>query len=203
MITDTDIARMAAIKDLCPQFHLSLQSACDSTLRRMNRHYNVSEYMDLVKKLRTAFPGCAVTTDIMTGFPGETETEFAETLENLRRIGFANIHIFPFSRRAGTVADTLPGQVPENIKHARVAAVAEVAASTGLAFRRSMIGTVINVLFEREKPDSKPIPHGFSENYTNVVLPGVKLNPGETYRNKLLPVRIISARETGCEGELV
>jgi threonylcarbamoyladenosine tRNA methylthiotransferase MtaB len=204
MITDGDIKRMTAIKGLCPQFHLSLQSACDETLRRMNRHYNISGYKELVGKLRTAFPGCAITTDIMTGFPGETDAEFNETLENLREIGFANIHIFPFSRRAGTTADTMPGQIPEAVKHARAAAVAEVAALTGLEFRRSMVGTVVNVLFEREKPDGNHqlTPHGFSENYTNVVLSGVYLAPGETYRNKLLPVRILSADGEGCAGEL-
>jgi threonylcarbamoyladenosine tRNA methylthiotransferase MtaB len=110
-LTDDEIDRLSAVKPLCPHFHLSLQSACDDTLKRMKRRYSFAEYSTVVKKLRAHFPGCAITTDVMTGFPGETEAEFLKGLQNIDSIGFADMHIFPFSRRAGTVADTLEDQV--------------------------------------------------------------------------------------------
>ena len=106
------IARLKRQEKLCPQFHLSLQSGCDATLRRMNRHYTAEEYRTIVKNLREAFPNAAVTTDIMVGFPGETEEEFAESLAFEREIGFAKVHVFIYSRRSGTAAAAAPRQVP-------------------------------------------------------------------------------------------
>ena len=113
------IDRLKLQDKLCPQFHLSLQSGCDETLRRMNRHYDAQEYRAIVRNLRAAFPNCAITTDIMVGFPGETEKEFAESLAFAEEIAFAKVHVFSYSRRPGTRANDAPDQVPEQVKNQR------------------------------------------------------------------------------------
>ena len=102
LLTDEDIARMAAQKKLCPHFHLSLQSGSGATLKRMNRHYTPDEYYDIVLRLRKAFPDCAITTDIMVGFAGETDEEFKESCEFAQKVGFAAMHVFTYSIREGT-----------------------------------------------------------------------------------------------------
>jgi threonylcarbamoyladenosine tRNA methylthiotransferase MtaB len=201
MFNDADIKRLAKIPGLCPQFHLSLQSACDKTLARMNRKYTILQYIQLVNKFRAYFPGCAITTDVMTGFPGETDEEFAVTLENLRAIGFADIHVFPFSRREGTAADTMTAQIPESVKHARARAVAEIAAYSKQVYHESMIGKIYSVLFEREKPGDT-VPHGFAENYVKVMLHGVQLAPRETFRNRVLDVCVTGTCTDGVIGEV-
>ena len=116
LISDEDIKRMAEQPKMCPQFHLSLQSGCDKTLKAMNRKYNSSEYAEIVTKLRNAFEDCAITTDIMVGFPGETDEDFEESLNFAKEIGFAKSHIFPYSIREGTVAAKRPDQVTKAVK---------------------------------------------------------------------------------------
>lgn len=106
---------------LCPQFHLSLQSGCDATLKRMNRHYDAAEYARIAGSLRRHFDNCAVTTDIMVGFPGEDEAEFAQSLAFAEEIALAKAHVFAYSRRPGTRAADMPGQVPRAVKEARSA----------------------------------------------------------------------------------
>jgi threonylcarbamoyladenosine tRNA methylthiotransferase MtaB len=202
MFSEADVERLAKIPGVCPQFHLSLQSACDKTLLRMNRRYNINEYIHLVDLFGRYFPDCAITTDVMTGFPGETDEEFAETCVNLEKIGFADIHVFPFSRRAGTVADTMFGQLPESVKQSRARIVADIAARSRLAYLQSMIGKTVNVLFEREKPGDF-YPHGFAENYVRVSLPNVKPAPGETYRNRLLAVKVTGVLNGAVLGKIV
>lgn len=112
LLTDADIARLAAVPQLCGQFHLSLQSGCDATLARMNRHYTTARYREIAGALREKFPGCAITTDVITGFPGETPEEFAETCGFVREMGFAMVHIFPYSERRGTAAASMPDPFP-------------------------------------------------------------------------------------------
>ena len=137
-------------ENLCPHFHLSMQSGSDAVLARMKRKYDTARYYESVRLLKEAFPGCAVTTDMIVGFPGETEEEFAESLAFIRKCGFAAMHVFPYSRRPGTPADRLPGQLGNAVKEARSAAAIAVAAEMNRSFREHMIGTVQEVLFEEE-----------------------------------------------------
>jgi len=118
-ITEDTIARMKAQPKLCPQFHLALQSGCDTTLKRMNRHYTTAEYAQLCARLRHHFPHCAITTDVMVGFPGETDEEFAASLRFVEEMDFSRVHVFAYSRRPGTIADKLPNQVDNSEKTRR------------------------------------------------------------------------------------
>ena len=148
LISDEDIKRMSALPKLCPQFHLSLQSGCDETLKRMNRRYDTGEYKLLADKLRTAFPGCAITTDIMAGFPGETDDEFAKTLSFVKQSAFAKTHIFPYSRRPGTPAAGFPDQVDKNLKTLRCKQLSEATKASEIDYLSSLKGKVCSVLFE-------------------------------------------------------
>ena len=139
---------LKALPNLCPQFHLSLQSGCDTVLKRMRRKYDTARFLESVTLLNAHFPGCAVTTDMIVAFPGETEAEFAEGLDFIRSCGFADMHIFPYSRRPGTPADKMPGQLPNAVKEARSRAAIAVAAEMSENYRRSLIGTQQPVLFE-------------------------------------------------------
>lgn len=153
------------IDKLCHHFHLSLQSGCNNTLKVMNRHYTAEEYENAVKLLRSTFPSCSITTDIIVGFPGETEEDFKESLDFVRRIGFAKIHIFPYSKREGTRAAAMNGQHTKATKAERVKRMEQVEAECRYAFWRSMIGTVQEVLPEDEKDGYL---HGFTRNYCPV-----------------------------------
>lgn len=190
------IRRLAAQKKLCSQFHLSLQSGCDATLRRMNRHYDTAEYREIVQNLRAAFPNAAITTDIMVGFAGETEQEFAESLAFAEEIGFAKVHVFAYSRRPGTVAYSAPDQLTKEIKDRRSKAMIEVTLGTMREFFQRQVGQTAGVLFERECAPG--VYEGYTENYTPVTVSSEKPLHGQ-----ILPVRITSAGEDGCTGELL
>ena len=127
-VTEDFCARAAKLENLCPHFHLSMQSGCDATLRRMNRKYDTARFYESVDLLRKHFDRPAVTTDMIVGFPGETEEEFAQSLEFIRRCAFAAMHIFPYSRRPGTPAAAMPGQVPKAVKEERAGRAAEITA---------------------------------------------------------------------------
>lgn len=157
------------LPNLCPQFHLSLQSGSDTVLRRMHRRYDKDRFRKSVDLLRTSFPGCAVTTDLIVGFPGETEEEFSETLDFMREIGFSQMHIFPYSRRPGTVADRLPDQVDPAVKDERAAKAAAVAEELSSAYRAAMTGQTHPVLFEQQEGDFYT---GHAPNYVKVYVPG-------------------------------
>jgi threonylcarbamoyladenosine tRNA methylthiotransferase MtaB len=162
-MTDSEIEKLSKIKNLCPHFHLSLQSACDKTLKAMNRRYTVDEYIAVASKLRKNFPNTAITTDVIVGFPGETEEDFIESCVNIKKTGFSDIHIFPYSKREGTAASLMDDQVPEKIKHDRVKILSEIVEDMKKAYAETMRGKTLKVLFEREK---KPGIHvGFTENY--------------------------------------
>lgn len=190
------IQRLAAQKKLCPQFHLSLQSGCDATLRRMNRHYDTAEYREIVQNLRAAFPNAAITTDIMVGFAGETEQEFAESLAFAEEIGFAKVHVFAYSRRPGTVAYSAPDQLTKEVKDRRSRAMIEVTLGTMREFFQRQVDQTAGVLFERECAPG--VYEGYTENYTPVTVSSEKPLHGQ-----ILPVRITSAGEDGCTGELL
>ena len=150
VITEEFCLRMKKYPNLCPQFHLSMQSGSDTVLSRMRRKYDTARYLESVELLQAHFPGCAVTTDMIVAFPGETEAEFAESLAFIRKCGFADMHIFPYSRRPGTPADKMPGQHNNATKEERSRAAIAVAEEMNRAYRENLVGTVQEVLFEEE-----------------------------------------------------
>ena len=193
---DDLIARLAAQPKFCPQFHLSVQSGCDATLTRMRRRYTTAQYLELLEKLRRAFDLPGITTDLMVGFPGETDGEFAQTLDFLTKAGFAKVHIFPYSPRPGTAAAVMPGQVDAAVKEQRARLATRAAAQTRDAFLASMAGRAEPVLFERS---SHP---GFQEGHTpngvHVLLAG-----GQDLRWQLRQTRITGVEGESCLGELL
>ena len=195
-LTPPVIARLAAQEKLCPQFHLSLQSGCDDTLRRMNRHYTTAEYRQIVGDLRKAFPNCAVTTDIMVGFAGETEEEFAKSLAFAKEIAFAKVHVFAYSRRPGTRAYDMPGQVPNRVKEERSRQMIAATLETQRAFFAAQTGRVEEVLFEQER--DRNVYEGYTRNYTPV-----RVASAAPLQGQILQVRLTQALEDFCLGELV
>ncbi len=149
-ITEEFCKTLGAYDNLCPQFHLSLQSGCDATLKRMNRKYDMARYETSVRLLRETWESCAITTDLICGFPGETEEEFSETLQSIARIGFSAMHIFPYSKRAGTRAASMPNQVPKCEKEARAKRASAVASEMRNRYLQSFVGKTVSVLFEEE-----------------------------------------------------
>lgn len=143
------IGRIRECDKLCPHFHLSLQSGCDETLKRMNRKYTVAQYSEIVDGIRESFPDAAVTTDIMVGFPGETEEEFEKTAAFVRKIGFADAHIFQYSPREGTPAARRSDQVPPEIKEERSKRIMAITQETKRQFLNSFVGKTVEVYFER------------------------------------------------------
>ena len=147
-LSEDVIRRMAKQKKLCPQFHLSLQSGCDATLKRMNRRYNAAEYQACCELLREEFDHPAITTDVIVGFPGETEEEFAETERFLKAIHFYEMHIFKYSRRAGTRAADMLDQVPEGTKSVRSDILLALEKQQSLEYRGRFLGTEEEILLE-------------------------------------------------------
>lgn len=193
-ITDEMIASFASCKKFCPQFHLSLQSGSDTVLQRMNRHYNAGEYARLVKKLRDAFDDAAITTDIITGFPGETPEEFEETLRFAERIRFEKVHVFPFSVREGTKAATMEGQIPNAVKNERAATLSSLCEEIRQKAFRETIGKTVSVLFEAPKNGAQ---FGYTKNYTPVCV-----QTDKTLTGKILNVRIKDTKDDVCIGDL-
>ena len=186
-LTPEVIARMAKEEKLCPQFHLSLQSGCDGTLRRMNRHYTTAEYREIVENLRKAFPNCAITTDIMVGFAGETEEEFQASLEFAKEIAFAKVHVFAYSRRPGTRAYDMPDQVSNRVKEERSRKMIQVTRATQQAFLQEQVGRVEEVLFEQQK--ERGLWEGYTRNYTHVLMPSGKDLSGQLIQTRLVQVQ--------------
>ena len=195
-LTPEVIARMAKQEKLCPQFHLSLQSGCDATLKRMNRHYTTAEYRQIVHNLRQAFPNCAITTDIMVGFAGETEEEFAASLAFAKEIAFAKVHVFAYSRRPGTRAYDMPGQVTNKVKEERSRQMIAATLATQRDFFAAQVGRVEEVLFEQER--EKNVYEGYTRNYTPV-----RVASAVPLQGQVLPVEITQALEDCCLGRLV
>lgn len=192
-ITDDIIARLKAQPKLCPQFHLALQSGCDATLKRMNRHYTTAEYADLCARLRQHFPDCALTTDVMVGFPGESQQEFEESLRFVDSIAFARVHIFAYSRRPGTNADRLPNQVDNREKARRSKEMQNVCNKSAEAYAAHYVGKTVSVLLETPYPDG--IIDGHTDTYLTVM---VKTDKPE---GSLLPVRITHRKGDTLYGE--
>ena len=184
---------LSGYPNLCPQFHLSLQSGSDTVLKRMHRKYDTARYLESVRLLRQYFPGCAVTTDLIVGFPGETEEEFSESLAFLKTCGLSMFHIFPYSRRKGTPAADMPGQIPNAVKERRAAAAASAAAELEAQYHTSMLGTTQQVLFEQEE---NGLYAGHAMNYVKVYVQAADLH------NEIRAVRVTELYRDGVLGEL-
>ena len=191
IITAEFCEKMRHLPNLCPQFHLSMQSGCDSVLARMKRKYDTARYYQSVELLKSAFPGCAITTDMIVAFPGETEEEFAESLAFIRKCGFADMHIFPYSRRPGTPADKMPGQHPNAVKEARSRAAIAVAEEMSRTYREDLVGTTQRVLFEEPEGEYYT---GHAPNYVKVYVTGDGLH------NQIRDVRITGVYKDGVLG---
>ena len=166
IITEDFLRQIKAYEKLCPHFHLSLQSGCDETLKRMNRHYTAKEYLQAVSLIRQYFQDPAITTDVIVGFPGETEEEFAESKRTVEKAAFSEVHVFPFSRRKGTKADQMPDQLTRSQKEARVTSMMELTRKLQNAYLRSFLGKELSVLVEEEiVVEGNRYQVGFSRNY--------------------------------------
>ena len=194
-LDEEDIALFSSLPQFCPHFHLSLQSGCTATLQRMGRFYTAPEYAALVERLRKAFPNAAFTTDIMVGFPGETQEEFSESLRFCEQLGFAKMHVFSYSRRPGTLADQMPGQVSAEEKGRRSLLMREAADRSRVRFLASQQGQLCTVLFEQRAADGTFTGH--SENYTPV-----RVRTQEELGRQIRPVRLTGLLEDGMCGEL-
>ena len=194
IITESFCREMKKFPNLCPQFHLSMQSGCDTVLFRMKRKYDTARYLESVTLLKEHFPGCAVTTDMIVAFPGETEEEFRQSLAFIQKCGFADMHIFPYSRRPGTPADKMPGQHDNATKEERSRTAIAVAEEMSRAYRENLIGTEQEVLFEEPE---KGYFAGHTPNYIKVYV------RGENLHNEIRRVRITGLCREGVEGELL
>ncbi len=194
-ISEEMLTRLRNEEKFCPQFHLSLQSGCDATLLRMNRHYDSAFYRELIKRIRKIFPDCSITTDIMVGFAGETDEDFERSLQFAREIGFAKAHIFAYSRRKGTKADLYENQVENAVKAKRSQIMIAECKKCEDAFIESQLSRVFPVLFEQYE---NGYCEGYTENYTRVRVPGDKCICGQIFNVKLL-----SREGECCIGEIV
>ena len=194
IVTEEFCEKMAQLPNLCPQFHLSMQSGCDTVLARMKRKYDTARYYESVRLLNAYFPGCAVTTDMIVAFPGETEEEFRESLAFIRQCGFADMHIFPYSRRPGTPADKMPGQLGNATKEERSRAAIAVAEEMRRAYNENLIGTTQAVLFEEKDGEFFT---GHALNYVKVY------TRGEELHNAVKNVTVTGLYKDGVIGAIV
>ena len=195
VITEDFCRRLAAAGKLCRHFHLSLQSGCDKTLKAMNRKYDTAVFFEKTELLRRYFPGCALTGDLITGFPGETDADHAETLAFLQRIAFADMHVFPYSRRPGTPADRMPDQCTRAVKERRAHEAQAVCDGTRREYLAACVGQSLPVLFETEDESGST---GHSDSYLPVTVPTRGL------RGRLLEVLVTEAvGDEGLRGNLV
>ena len=155
LITEEFVSRLAELDKICDQFHLSLQSACNDTLKRMNRRYTIEEFKERVKLLRKAYPRVSLTTDVIVGFPGETDEEFNITYENLEEIKFYKMHIFKYSPRKGTRAAVMPNQIDGNVKEERSRKLIELSDKNEKEYNKQYIGKEVEVLFEEDNEVEK------------------------------------------------
>lgn len=186
VITKEFVELLCNCKNFCPHFHLSLQSACNQTLKRMNRHYTIEEFIEKVDLIRTHFKQASISTDIIAGFKGETEQEFLDTLNNLKRIEFSFMHVFPYSERKGTNAEKLSGAVPKNVATQRVKILLELNAQFKKNFFSKNLGSIHDVLVE-EKIDNQNFV-GYTDNYIKTKIKAESLPVGEIVTVKLVAV---------------
>lgn len=194
VIATADFARaLGEMPKLCPQFHLALQSGCDSVLRRMRRRYDTAAFRESAQALRAVFPDCALTTDVMSGFPGETDAEHRQSLDFCREMRFARMHVFPYSECEGTAAATMPDPVPRHIREERARELIALGAGMAEDYRRAQLGTVRRVLFEQ---CAEGVSVGYTPEYMRCEAPG-------TVCGQTLPVRMTGLLPEGFSGEIV
>lgn len=181
IITEGFVDRLSKLEKICDHFHLSLQSGCDETLKRMNRRYTTSEFEIVTELLRNKFPNASLTTDIIVGFPGETEAEFEQTYEFLNKIAFYKMHVFKYSQRKGTKAAVMPNQIDGSIKEQRSRRLIELSDKNEQKYNSGYIGKVVEVLFEEKEGEYYK---GHTKNYMQV------LAKGENLENKIVNVRV-------------
>ena len=198
LLTPEDIKAMAESEKFCPQFHLAVQSGCDTVLKRMNRHYDTAIFSDIVNQIFNSFDNPSITTDIIVGFPGETEEEFEQTLNFAKKINFARIHSFPYSSREGTRAAKMGGQLTKKQKDERNKKLCLLAEESAKAFMEKQIGLTHKVLLETQTAENTW--QGYSVNYTPFYVLGENLS-----QNSVLPVKAVglSEDESHCIGEII
>ena len=197
-LTPEVIARMAKQEKLCPQFHLSLQSGCDATLKRMNRHYTTEDYLSRCQILRDVFADPAITTDVIVGFPGETEEEFAATKEFLEKARFYEMHVFKYSRREGTRAAVMENQVPETVKAERSDELLALEQAMSREYRQLFEGKDTLVLFEEpEEIEGRSYITGFTPQYVRAALPAESPSQAEALSGTIRRVRAGKVMEQG------
>ena len=194
-VTEEFCVRGAKLDNLCPHFHLSMQSGCDATLRRMNRKYGTARFFESVSLLRRHFDAPAVTTDMIVGFPGETGGEFEQSLDFIRQCAFAAMHIFPYSRRPGTPAAAMPGQVLNAVKEERARRAGEIAAGMERDYLSRFAGQRVEVLFEEERDG---LWRGHTARYSEV-----RVKSGENLHNRLCRVSVTGVGDGYLEGEIL
>lgn len=194
-ITDEVICELAKLPKLCPQFHISLQSGCNSTLKRMNRHYTAEDYYELCEKLRKNFTDCTLTTDIMVGFAGESDEDFTQTVEFAKKVGFEKIHIFPYSVRQGTRAAEFDGQIEKSVKEKRAAILNETAVMLRRNFLKNQVGRTLEIIPESKHKNGYSF--GYTANYTPVMV------KGELEEGKPINVLITDSDDEYCYSEKI
>jgi len=185
-------------KRLCRHLHLALQSGSDTVLQRMRRCYSLDDYRRAINLIRGAIPRVAITTDVMVGFPGESDEEFEQSYHFCQQAGFANIHVFPFSPRPGTLAARMPQQIDERVKKERKQKTLELAESCRQTFYRRFVGQTMKVLWEKEVSPGSGIYSGLTDNYIRVFTKSEK-----PLTNKITPVKLVGFHNQGMWGELV
>jgi len=194
LMQDAFLHTLAEIAQFCPQFHFSLQSGSDTVLSRMNRHYTTEQYYELTRKIKALFKNPSFTTDIMVGFPGETEQEFAESVAFVQKVGFSRLHVFAYSARPGTPASKMP-QVPPEIKKQRAIHMAEIGDKLSADFAISQIGQTLSVLFETAKSGKY---FGRTKNYVPIAV-----ESATDIRKEILPVLVTSSEGETCFGKVL
>jgi threonylcarbamoyladenosine tRNA methylthiotransferase MtaB len=189
------LERLSKVKKFCPQFHLSLQSGCDKTLKDMNRNYTSAEYAQIVSNIRRFWENPAITTDVMVGFAGESDEDFISSLEFVKSIGFAKVHVFPYSKREGTKAWDMKGHLTNAVKTQRAAVMGETVEKSTIDFMNSQLGKVSSVLFETLSDKGY---FGLTENFTPVVV-----ESDVDIRSQILDVEIISTEGELCIAKLL
>ena len=198
VMSEEFIGRIKKISKICHHFHLSLQSGCDETLKRMNRKYTTAEYRDVVLKLRVNFADVALTTDLIVGFPGETEEEFQKTVDFIKEIDFSGIHVFKYSPREGTPAAKYKNQVNPQVKEARSKIITEAAFESERRFKERFLGKELDVLYEQKFGKDTSLFEGLTDNYIRVVARSIKDIKGE-----ILKTQLESLKDEYCTGTLV
>lgn len=197
-LTEDFVREVSILPKFCRHYHISLQSGSDSVLKRMGRKYTTSEYKKIIERVRKYVEDVAITTDIMVGFPGETESEFDETYNFVKDIQFSKMHVFKYSRRAGTKAANYPDQIKNSVKEERSKILIKLSEECESEFYKRFLGSTLNVLFEQKVKELQGYVEGLTDNYIRVAVKS-DLN----IKNKILPVKLVDVRKDFAIGNIV